>query len=359
MENKQEEIVLALDWTPNTNHTGFYVAKALGLYEREGLKVRFVGTNDKIYQGSYSPSDSDSNTKYVTPCSQVAEGKATFAINSPEGVVNWNTCPGRPCLKAVAAILQKQTSAVVSPSTGTVGRPRDLDGRTYASYAARFEGRIVQQMVINDGGEGKFQEMTPPMLGIFETIMKGKADATWVFMGWEGIEAQLKGVSLNAFYPQDYGIPYAYAPCLVAHPDTLQNKPEVIRRFLSASARGWQMAAKRPEESALTLVKLALEENGVKLNPAMTEQSAAYLADKCLDEETGEWGVMKEEVWDRYISWMCDSGLLTTAMQSRHPDAKMDKVSLDDLRAGRAGDRIPRERVPKVFTNEFLPKGGT
>jgi len=214
-------------------------------------------------------------------------------------------------------------------------------------------------MVINDGGEGKFQEMTPPMLGIFETIMKGKADATWVFMGWEGIEAQLKGVSLNAFYPQDYGIPYAYAPCLVAHPDTLQNKPEVIRRFLSASARGWQMAAKRPEESALTLVKLALEENGVKLNPAMTEQSAAYLADKCLDEETGEWGVMKEEVWDRYISWMCDSGLLTTAMQSRHPDAKMDKVSLDDLRAGRAGDRIPRERVPKVFTNEFLPKGGT
>lgn len=35
----------------------------------------------------------------------------------------------------------------------------------------RYEGRIVQQMIINDGGQGKFQESTPPMLGIWDTLL--------------------------------------------------------------------------------------------------------------------------------------------------------------------------------------------
>lgn len=41
------------------------------------------------------------------------------------------------------------------------------------------------------------------MLGIWDTLLVGKADATWVFMGWEGIIAQQKGVPLNAFMLSD------------------------------------------------------------------------------------------------------------------------------------------------------------
>jgi ABC-type nitrate/sulfonate/bicarbonate transport system substrate-binding protein len=76
-------MVLA-DWTPNTNHTGFYVAKALGFYEQAGLNVRLVGTNDPVYRGSYTAGSAD-EADYATPCSQVAGKRATFAINSPEG----------------------------------------------------------------------------------------------------------------------------------------------------------------------------------------------------------------------------------------------------------------------------------
>lgn len=51
---------------------------------------------------------------------------------------------------------------------------------------------------------------------------QGEADATWVFMGWEGIEAKMKGVELNVFRPEDHGVQYGYSPVLVAHPDTLR-----------------------------------------------------------------------------------------------------------------------------------------
>ena len=68
-----------------------------------------------------------------------------------------------------------------------------------ASYGARFEGRIVQRLVQNDGGAGDFEEVVLPHLGIWERLLEGRADATWVFMGWEGVEAEIRGVQLNAF----------------------------------------------------------------------------------------------------------------------------------------------------------------
>lgn len=52
--------------------------------------------------------------------------------------------------------------------------------------------------------------------------MKGEADATWVFMGWEGVDARIKGVELNVFQIASYGIPYGYTPVLVALPQFLR-----------------------------------------------------------------------------------------------------------------------------------------
>ena len=52
-------------------------------------------------------------------------------------------------------------------------------------------------------------------------MLQGQADATWVFMGWEGVEARRRGIQLNAFRLADYGVPYGYSPLLITHPDTL------------------------------------------------------------------------------------------------------------------------------------------
>jgi hypothetical protein len=97
-----------------------------------------------------------------------------------------------------------------------------LDGKTYASYAARYEGRIVQQMIRNDGGKGEFVEATPPKLDVWGSVLRGEAAATWVFLGWECVQAAMTGVELNMFKLEDYKIPYDYPLVMVAHPDTLR-----------------------------------------------------------------------------------------------------------------------------------------
>ena len=363
-----KRVVVALDWTPNGNHLGFYVAKAEGFYARAGLDVRLISPHDEAYKGSYvDPGNADAArgdsregtpAPYVTPCSKVADGSAHFGINSPEGVVGWNVSEGKPRLKAVAALLHdRNTSAIVTLRSSGIDTPRKLDGKTYASYAARFEGRIVQKMIQADGGKGDFAEATPPMLGIWNTLLAGNADATWVFRQWEGCEAELRGVDLNVFPVCDYGMPYAYAPCLCAHPEWLRREPATARKFLDATAAGYALASKDPMRAAEILVRLARTENdGFEVDPALAQRSAAFLKDKFIGPRVGaSWGEMDEGVWREYVEWLWRAGLLTAGEQSRHPDSGRT-FSLDDLRAGKAGERIPLESVPAVFTNEYLPR---
>ena len=165
-------LTVALDWTPNTNHIGFYVAKAQGLYLAAGLDVTLLSTHHDAYKR--------------TPASRVADGSAAFAVTPTESIVSSQQQPvgsTKPPLVAVAALQQRTTSAIVTLKASGRDTPAKLDGATYASYGARYEGRIVQQLIKNGGGSGVYTESVPEMLGIWNTLLVGKADATWVFLG--------------------------------------------------------------------------------------------------------------------------------------------------------------------------------
>mmetsp|Transcript_29626 Transcript_29626/g.64442 ORF Transcript_29626/g.64442 Transcript_29626/m.64442 type:complete len:357 (-) Transcript_29626:139-1209(-) len=338
------KIAVALDWTPNTNHTGMYVALAKGWYSEHGLDVSLKSPAD--FEGSYSGELADATQEFPTPCGKVAAGLAEFAMNSPEGCVGWNSPSqdNRPKLKAVAAMLQGQTSAIVTLKSSGIDRPSKLDGKVYASYAARFEGRIVQKLIQADGGSGEYKEVPHPYLKVWDLLKEGKVDATWVFMAWEGVEARLKGVELNAFCLQDFGIPYGYAPVLMAHPDLIASEPGTVRNFLAATAKGFEWAAANPAEAAELLVKGALAHNQVELNAELVLESQKVLGPAYLDAE-GRWGRMTEERWTKYLDWLHEAGLLTTMVQSRTPKEGVS-ASLDDLRAGNVGEKIDKSALP-------------
>ncbi len=305
------DITVALDWTPNTNHTGFYVAQAQGWYAAAGLNVRLVSADEDNYA--------------VTPAKKVATGAATFGIAPSESVISYHTLPDHPRLVAVAALLQHDTSAIVTLGGSGITRPAMLDGTRYASYKARFEGTIVRRMIQNDGGAGTFEEIFPPKLGIWETLLQGEADATWVFMPWEGVEAERKGIPLNAFRMDDYGIPYGYTPILLAHPDSIAQHPDALRAFMAATAAGYQHAAREPAHAAELL--MAAAQHPALSDSALVQHSQRVIA-PAYCTAAGQWGVMHTDRWATFLDWLSEQGVLLDT--DGHPIAR-DALHATDL----------------------------
>jgi NitT/TauT family transport system substrate-binding protein len=310
---------LALDWTPNTNHTGIYVARANGLYDEAGIDLSI-----------HSPADDDYET---TPAKRVARGEATVAIAPSESAISYHTHPDYPSLTAIAAVCQRDTSAIVTLAGSGIDRPKKLDGKTYASYDARFEDHIVRQLIRNDGGAGDVEIVTPPKLGIPDTLLAGEADATWVFMPWEGVQAERDGVDLHAFRLDDYGVPYGYTPVMLARPTAIREEAETLSRFLDATRRGYESAAADPVEAAALLAETA---DG----PGLDDEEFLVESQRRIGEaylSAGEWGRMRHERWAAFVDWLGREGVLRT---------------LD-------GDHLPADEfdVGALYTNALLDAG--
>lgn len=285
---------MALDWTANTNHSGFFVAAQKGFYADEGLDVHLRSTSEDNYSR--------------TPAHLLANKEVHLAMAPSESVIAYRANPQKPALTAIAAVLQDDASAIVSLKTSGLDQMKQLDGQEYASYNARFEDHIVAEMIKKDGGRGEHIKVVPEKLGIWSTLLEGNAAATWVFMPWEGVMAERKQVALNAFYLKDFDIPYGYSPVLLAHPDMLQENPDVFARFLRASNKGFQLLKNDPQ---LAVEALFEKENLEELSDkAFLLESQKRITPYYYDI-AGDWGLMQEQRWLDFIHWLRSKKLVS------------------------------------------------
>lgn len=330
---------IALDWTPNGNHVGIFVAIAKGWYEGAGLDIELLSP----HQDKYSQ----------TPASKVLSGVADVAIGPSETVISHHhAC--RPDgaeavdLIAVAALLQQDDSAIVTLKSSGIDSMKKLQNKRYASYGARYEGRIVKQMIQNDGGTGDYKEVTPEKLGLWNTVVNGTTDATWVFMSWEGEEAKMKGIDLNVFSLKDYGVHYGYPLVMFTKPDevlTQSESRENLATFLRETARGYEFAVSNKEEAATLMIaewqRLFPE---FPIDDELVRRSVAAASNTILDDQ-GKWGTITADRWDSFLVWLSQNGFLTSKMQSRNPQEEHE-TTLDGLRQGDAGKNVDKSAIP-------------
>ncbi|MFT5022046.1 MAG: ABC-type nitrate/sulfonate/bicarbonate transport system substrate-binding protein [Colwellia sp.] len=216
---------IALDWTPNIKHIGIFVAKELGYYQELGIEVQILNPLEDHYQ--------------TTPGKKLELGLADFAIAPFETVISLNNKKNMVDAIAVFAILQEDISSIASLKSSNLHSPKLLDAKIYASYKARYEDHIVTEMVKNDGGTGQMGIVYPDKLGIWNTLLEGKADATWIFDNWEGVEAETKQLELNKFSMSNFGIPYCYSPVIIVRNSRLNADQKKYSLFIKATQKGY------------------------------------------------------------------------------------------------------------------------
>ena len=289
------KLKIALDWTPNTNHTGFFVADKLGYYTKAGLEVEIISPSEDNYA--------------TTPAKKLETALVDFAIGPFESVISLNTKAKKVNAVAVAALLQEDISSIATLHSSNITRPKELDNKTYASYKARYEDHIVKQMVINDGGTGNINISYPEKLGIWETLTINAADATWIFNNWEGIEAETNDLKLNKFSLADYNIPYAYSPVIFSTKENIGNNSETYKAFLEATKRGFQFAIGNNQQAVEILTKFLPERDVEKIDLVKSQLFASE------HYGTGNnWGKMDKNRITNFLNWLVKNNLESEAL---------------------------------------------
>ncbi|MGB6151908.1 MAG: ABC transporter substrate-binding protein [Pricia sp.] len=284
-----EKIKIALDWMANANHTGFFTSKALGFYDEHCIDVSIITPDTDDYR--------------TTPAKKVELDEVDFALCPFESVISYHTKKKPFNGVAISALLREDLSAIACLKDSGIHSPKDLDGKTYASYAARYEDEIVRQMVKNDGGDGNIKIKYPKKLGVWNTIQDRTTDATWIFMNWEGVQAKNQNIALNTFQMKDYGIPYGYSPIIFADAEKVEQRKVVYRNFLAATKKGYLYAKKNPEAAVAHLAPhIAEGDKNIDLL-----ESQKYTGQFYGNEDT--WGVIELPKVLAYLAWLKDKGL--------------------------------------------------
>lgn len=298
-----KKITVILDWIPNTNHTGLYVAKDKGFFKEEGLDVDII----QPAQGSTA--------------SLIAAGKGDFGVSYQEDVTYARTAKEPLPIKAIATIMQHNTSGFASPKEKNIKSPKDFAGKTYGGWGSPSEGAILKALMQKDNADFSKLKIVDAGTDDFFAVTKKNIDFEWIFYGWTGIEAKLKKIPINYIDIRKLNpdLDY-YTPVIIANENKLKQDPQTARKFLKAVTKGYEYSMAKPEESANILVKNAPETDKTLALESQKYMNTQYKA------EAKRWGVMKKSVWNNYTKFLLDRKLI-------------DK----DMKASEA------------FTNEYLP----
>lgn len=285
------KISVVLDWTPNTNHTGLYVAKDKGYFEAEGLDVEII-----------MPGEAGADQL-------VAAGKAEFGVGYQEGVTLARV-QGVP-LVSIAAIIQHNTSGFASPVEKNIATPKDFEGMTYGGWGSPVEESVITSLMQQENADVKKVSFVNIGDTDFFTAVKRDIDFAWIYYGWTGIEAELRGEELNMIYLTDYSenLDY-YTPVLTTNEEMISTNPEIVKSFVKATSLGYQYAISNPSEAADSLLAAAPD-----LDEDLVKKSQEWLASKYQDDAP-RWGEQKQEIWENYANWMFENGLLEGQLQA-------------------------------------------
>lgn len=286
-----KEIIFCLDWTPNTNHTGIYAADQLGYYREAGLAVKVV-----------QPPENGA----LLMC---AAGQAQFAVEAQDTMAPSLDLDEPLGVTAVAAILQHNTSGILSRAGEGITSAKGMENKVYATWDSPVELAMLRYCMEKEGADYDTVKLIPNNITDEPAALAAhQTDTVWVFYGWSGINAELSGVKCDYWDFASLGdeLDY-YTPVLIANNEFLKNDPETAKAFLAATAKGYRYAAEHPDEAADMLI--AGDTTGSLTDSAeLVHASQKWVSEQYISDAQA-WGIIDPARWDAFYGWLHSNGL--------------------------------------------------
>lgn len=283
-----KEIEFILDWVPNTNHTGLYVALEKGYFEEIEVKMSIR----RPPQGSTSE--------------LVGLGQAEFGISFQDSIAS-RFAGGLP-VTAVAAILEHNTSGILANEATQIDAPSKMAGHRYGTWNDPIELAMLKFILESEGATFDEVELVPnqadnSVIGLANEMF----DSAWVYYGWDGVMSGYQDVETNFFYFKDYAPELDfYSPIIIANNDYLAEQPEEASAIVQAIKKGYQYAIEHPEEAADILLIHAPE---LKDQRDFVLASQEWMSER-YSSDSDQWGHIEEERWNSFYTWLFEHDLV-------------------------------------------------
>jgi putative hydroxymethylpyrimidine transport system substrate-binding protein len=295
-------VSLALDWYPNANHAGLYMAQERGYFQDEGLEVDL-----------FTPADP------ATVLQTVASGRDDFGISYQVEVLlaRQEEVP----VVSIMGLVQHPLNVLMSLEESGIDRPEKLKGKKVGYPGIAYDVPLLKTMLEYDGASIEDVELVNVGFSLVPALVSEKVDAViGAYVSHETIMAENQGYPVNVMRLEEWGVPDSYELVVVTSEKNIEESPEVIRRFLRAVTRGYEDAVREPQTAIDVLmaaypeVDEAIERPGVDILVPLWKGDAPSI------------GWQEESRWVDFADWMEKNGLLEGGVDGR-----------------------------RAFTNEFLP----
>jgi putative hydroxymethylpyrimidine transport system substrate-binding protein len=303
---ERRSVTLVLDYLPNPDHVGIYMAKATGEFEKAGLDVQIV-----------TPSDP------AAPLKMVTGGRADVAISyEPEILLARDQ--GAQVL-SIAALAQQPLTSMIAVKGRTVD-PAKLEGKRIGTAGIPYQDAYLDEILDTAGVDPASVKRIDVGFNLSPAMLSGRVDATLgAFWNVEGIQLRLEGKRPRIAPVDTLGVPTYDELILIAGYETVQRDGAMLRRLLQALQRGTRAAEADPDAAVDALMK-ASEGLERRFAAASVEATLPVLFP---EDRSRPFGFQNLSEWQDYADWMKRNDLI----------------------------RQPVD-VGTVATNEFLPGEG-
>jgi putative hydroxymethylpyrimidine transport system substrate-binding protein len=290
VSGKAQPLSLTLDFYPNPDHAGIYMAQKLGYFKEAGLDVHIQ-----------TPADP------AAPIKLLAAGQTDLAISyEPEVLLAHEQGLD---VRSVAALVNRPLTSMIWLKKSGIEGVGGLRGKTIATAGIPYQDAYLKTILARAKLTPSDVKAVNVGFGLLPAIVGGQAQAMLGgFLNVEGVDLRLRGREPVVTPVDKLGVPTYDELVLVARGKRLEEDPESIRLFIAALARGTAAAAANPEATT----KALLEANP-DLDPKLTRAEVKATLPLLDPSPAGHpYGYMDPGQWREFIGWMRDNGLTSS-----------------------------------------------
>ena len=290
-----KRVEVLLDFFPNADHAGLYAAQANGHFREAGLDVRLR-----------APADPSTGARL----SQLLSGKADLAISYEPEVLQARDKDQR--VVAVAALVQKPLTSIISLPRARIRKPADLEGKTVGTAGIDYQSAYLRTILLDAGVDPDSVKERNIGFGFSKALLSRRVDATLgAFWNYEGTQLRLKQRRPRIIRMEEAGVPTYNELVLIANEEALERDGDKIRAFIGALSRGTRDLRENPDSA----IRGLLEANR-DLDPKLERRALRVTLPLLFPPEGKPFGYQDPEQWQEFTAWMRENGLV------RLPDAR-------------------------------------